>query len=85
MAPRFVTRESHRAACHDCTGYLVLSDDTDWNVDRREEATMLKVLVGFALYMSGGMLIFTVIGAPLGILLFAAGLGLMLEPARNRG
>jgi hypothetical protein len=46
---------------------------------------MLRVLVGFSLYMSGGMLIFTVLGAPLGILLFAGGLGLMLEPARQKG
>jgi hypothetical protein len=35
---------------------------------------------GSILFMTGGMLMLTVIGAPLGILLFAAGLGWMLTP-----
>jgi hypothetical protein len=38
------------------------------------------VVFGSILFMTGGMLMFTVIGAPLGILLFAAGLGWMLTP-----
>jgi hypothetical protein len=38
------------------------------------------VVFGSILFMTGGMLMLTVIGAPLGILLFAAGLGLMLTP-----
>jgi hypothetical protein len=38
------------------------------------------VLIGSVLFITGGMLIFTVIGIPLGIPMFAAGLGLMLTP-----
>ena len=38
------------------------------------------VVFGSMLFMTGGMLMLTVIGAPLGILLFAAGLGWMLTP-----
>jgi hypothetical protein len=38
------------------------------------------VVFGSILFMTGGMLMFTVIGLPLGILLFGAGLGLMLTP-----
>jgi hypothetical protein len=38
------------------------------------------VVFGSILFMTGGMLMFTVIGIPLGILLFGAGLGLMLTP-----
>jgi hypothetical protein len=38
------------------------------------------VLVGSVLFVLGGMLMLTVIGIPFGLLLFAAGLGLMLTP-----
>jgi hypothetical protein len=38
------------------------------------------VVFGSMLFLTGWMLIMTVIGAPLGILLFAAGLGWMLTP-----
>lgn len=38
------------------------------------------VVFGSILFMTGGMLMLTVIGAPLGLLLFAAGLGWMLTP-----
>jgi hypothetical protein len=38
------------------------------------------VVFGSILFTTGGMLLFTVIGIPLGIPLFAAGLGLMLTP-----
>ena len=38
------------------------------------------VVFGSILFTTGGMLMLTVIGAPLGILLFAAGLGWMLTP-----
>ena len=38
------------------------------------------VVFGSILFMTGGMLMFTVIGAPFGLLLFAAGLGWMLTP-----
>jgi hypothetical protein len=38
------------------------------------------VVFGSILFMTGGMLMLTVIGAPLGILLFATGLGWMLTP-----
>ena len=39
-----------------------------------------SVLIGSVLFVTGGTLLFTVIGIPAGILLFAAGLGLMLTP-----
>jgi hypothetical protein len=42
------------------------------------------VVFGSILFMTGGMLMLTVIGAPLGIVLFAAGLGWMLTP-KDRG
>jgi hypothetical protein len=38
------------------------------------------VVFGSILFVTGWMLIMTVIGAPFGILLFAAGLGWMLTP-----
>jgi hypothetical protein len=38
------------------------------------------VLLGSILFVTGGMLLFTVIGIPLGITMFAAGLGWMLTP-----
>jgi hypothetical protein len=38
------------------------------------------VVFGSILFIIGGTLMLTVIGAPLGILLFAAGLGWMLTP-----
>jgi hypothetical protein len=41
------------------------------------------VLIGSVLFLTGGMLMLSVIGIPFGILLFAAGLGLMLEPRRT--
>ena len=47
------------------------------NLDR---PWLTGILIGFPLFMTGGMLIFTVIAAPLGILMFVAGLGLMLSP-----
>lgn len=41
------------------------------------------VLIGTVLFLAGGTLLFTAIGTTLGILLFAAGLGLKLEPRRG--
>jgi hypothetical protein len=38
------------------------------------------VVFGSVLFMTGGLLIFTIIGIPLGIPMFAAGLGWMLTP-----
>jgi hypothetical protein len=46
--------------------------------------SLSAVLIGSVLFSTGGMLLFTVIGIPLGILLFAAGLGLMLTPKERR-
>jgi hypothetical protein len=48
-----------------------------------ELPSLSAVLVGSGLFVTGGMLLFTVIGIPLGILLFAAGLGLMLTPKKH--
>jgi hypothetical protein len=42
------------------------------------------IVVGTILFMLGGMLLFTVIGTPLGILLFAIGLGMLLTPKERR-
>ncbi len=42
------------------------------------------VVFGSILFMTGGMLMLTVIGIPVGIPLFAAGLGWMLTP-KDRG
>ena len=42
------------------------------------------VVFGSILFMTGGMLMLTVIGAPVGILLFASGLGWMLTPKDRR-
>jgi hypothetical protein len=41
------------------------------------------LLVGSVLFLTGGILMLTVIGIPFGIPTFAAGLGLMLEPKRR--
>ena len=41
------------------------------------------ILLGSVLFLTGGLLMLTVIGIPFGILMFAAGLGLMLEPRRG--
>jgi hypothetical protein len=42
------------------------------------------VVGGSILFMTGGLLIFTIIGIPLGIPMFAAGLGLMLTPKERK-
>jgi hypothetical protein len=48
-----------------------------------ELPSLSDVLIGSVLFVTGGMLIFTVIGIPLGLLMFAAGLGLMLTPKKR--
>ena len=45
-----------------------------------ELPSLSGVVFGSILFVTGGLLLFTVIGAPLGILLFAVGLGWMLTP-----
>jgi hypothetical protein len=42
------------------------------------------IVVGTILFTLGGMLLLTVIGTPLGILLFAVGLGMLLTPKERR-
>jgi hypothetical protein len=42
--------------------------------------SMSGVVFGSILFVTGGLLMFTVIGIPAGIPLFAAGLGWMLTP-----
>ena len=49
-----------------------------------ELPSLSGVVFGSILFVTGGLLLFTVIGAPLGILLFAVGLGWMLTP-KDRG
>jgi hypothetical protein len=46
--------------------------------------SLSAVLIGSVLFVTGGMLFFTVIGIPLGMLLFAAGLGMMLTPKERK-
>jgi hypothetical protein len=41
------------------------------------------LLVGSVLFLTGGILMLTVIGIPFGIPTFVAGLGLMFEPKRR--
>ncbi|HWL91372.1 MAG TPA: hypothetical protein VNP90_08400 [Actinomycetota bacterium] len=53
-------------------------DDQEWVGP--DLPSLSGVVFGSILFMTGGMLMFTVIGIPLGILLFGAGLGLMLTP-----
>ena len=49
-----------------------------------ERPWLFGILIGFPLFMIGGALMFTLIGTPAGILLFAIGLGLMLSPKPAR-
>lgn len=49
-----------------------------------ELPSLSGILFGSILFVTGMMLILTVIGAPFGILLFALGLGWMLTP-KDRG
>jgi hypothetical protein len=49
-----------------------------------ELPSLSGIVFGSILFVTGGMLMFTVIGAPAGILLFALGLGWMLTP-KDRG
>jgi hypothetical protein len=52
--------------------------DQDWVGP--ELPSLSGVVFGSILFVTGGMLLFTVIGIPAGILLFAVGLGWMLTP-----
>jgi hypothetical protein len=51
---------------------------------RADLPTLSGIVFGSILFVTGMMLILTVIGAPLGIVLFAAGLGWMLTPRDQR-
>jgi hypothetical protein len=42
-----------------------------------------EVVIGSVLFLTGGSLLFTVIGIPVGLVMFGAGIGLMLEPKRR--
>jgi hypothetical protein len=44
-----------------------------------ERPWLLGILIGFPLFMTGGVLMISLIGAPFGVPLFAAGVGLMLS------
>ncbi len=41
------------------------------------------ILIGSVLFVTGWMLVLTIIGIPFGLPMFAAGLGLMLTPKRR--
>jgi hypothetical protein len=47
---------------------------------KQELPTLGSIVVGTLLFVTGGMLLFTVIGVVPGIFLFAAGLGLLTTP-----
>lgn len=49
-----------------------------------ELPSLAAIVMGTLLFMTGGMLMFTIIGTPLGILLFAIGLDLLLTPRERR-
>ena len=57
-------------------------DGTD-HVPVDPDPSVGRLPVGSVLFLTGGILMLTVIGIPFGILTFAAGLGLMLEPKRR--
>jgi hypothetical protein len=42
------------------------------------------IIVGTFLFVTGGMLLLTVIGTPLGIVLFAVGIGMLTTPKEKR-
>jgi len=42
------------------------------------------IVLGGILFATGGMLLLTVIGTPLGIVLFAVGIGLLTTPKERR-
>jgi hypothetical protein len=45
---------------------------------------LLAVLIGFGMFMTGGVLILSLIGVPFGIPMFIAGLALMLTPKEGK-
>ena len=45
-----------------------------------DRPSISRILIGFPIFMTGGVLILTLFAAPIGIPVFAAGLGLMLSP-----
>jgi hypothetical protein len=58
-------------------------DGTDRVPVEPDPPSVGRLLVGSVLFLTGGILMLTVIGIPFGIPTFAAGLGLMLEPKRR--
>jgi hypothetical protein len=61
------------------------SEDTTKGWVGPDLPSLSGIVLGSVLFMTGGLLIFTVIGIPLGIPMFAAGLGLMLTPKERSG
>ena len=58
-------------------------DGTDHEPVGPDPPSVGGLLVGSVLFLTGSILMLTVIGIPFGIGTFAAGLGLMLEPKRR--
>jgi hypothetical protein len=50
----------------------------------RELPSLGSIIGGAFLFTTGGMLMLTIIGTPLGIILFAIGLGMLLTPKERR-
>jgi len=58
------------------------TDDRDWIGPPLP--SLGSIALGTILFATGGMLLLTVIGTPLGIVLFAVGLGLLTTPKEAR-
>ena len=57
-------------------------EDRDWVGP--DLPSLGALILGTSLFTTGGMLMLTVIGMPVGILFFAAGLGMLLTPKERR-
>ena len=62
-----------------------MQDDEIGRPWSKDLPSLSGAVVGGIMFVTGAMLLFTVIGIPLGIPLFAAGLGWMLTPKDRSG
>jgi hypothetical protein len=58
------------------------AEDRDWIGP--ELPSLGSFILGTILFTTGGMLMLKIVGTPLGILLFAIGLGMLLTPKERR-
>jgi hypothetical protein len=76
-------RRTHMETHDQRTSTLGSQHGTDHAPVHPDVPSLGGVLIGSVMFVTGGILMLTVIGIPFGIVLFAAGLGLMLEPKRR--